>query len=78
MRRRILAMTLAFLLVGVSRPARPAGVPALGVVTQASAAHFNTARVSAGATVYDGDRLSTVRGAASISRRGLVALSARP
>ncbi len=59
MRRRILAMTLAFLLVGVSRPARPAGVPALGVVTQASAAHFNTARVSAGATVYDGDRLST-------------------
>jgi hypothetical protein len=55
----ILAMTLAFLLVSISLPARPAGIPALGVVTQASAAHFNAARVSAGATVYDGDRLST-------------------
>jgi hypothetical protein len=59
MRRRILAMTLAFFLVGIPLPARPAGIPALGVVTQASAAHFNAARVSAGATVYDGDRLST-------------------
>jgi len=59
MRRRILAMTLAFFLVGIPLPARPAGIPALGVVTQASAAHFNTARVSAGATVYDGDRIST-------------------
>ncbi len=57
--RRILAMTLAFFLVGIPLPARPAGIPALGVVTQASAAHFNAARVSAGATVYDGDRLST-------------------
>ena len=59
MRRRILTMTLVFSLVGIPQPTRPAGIPALGVVTQASAAHFNTARVSAGATVYDGDRLST-------------------
>ncbi len=57
--RRILAMTLAFFLVDIPLSAWPAGIPALGVVTQASAAHFNTARVSAGATVYDGDRLST-------------------
>jgi len=59
MRRRILAITLAFFLVGIPLPARPAGIAALGVVTQASAAYFNAARVSAGATVYDGDRLST-------------------
>ena len=59
MRRRILALTLAFFLVGIPLPTRSAGTPALGVVTQASFAHFNTARVSAGATVYDGDRLST-------------------
>ena len=57
--RRILAMTLAFILVGIALPARPAGIPALGVITQASGAHFNAARVLAGATVYDGDRLST-------------------
>jgi hypothetical protein len=57
--RRILAMTLAFLLTGFSMPARPAGIAALGVVTQASAAHYNASSVSTGATVYDGDRLST-------------------
>jgi hypothetical protein len=56
---RILAMTLAFSLTGVSLPARPAGMTALGVVTEASGAHYNAARVSTGATVYDGDRLST-------------------
>jgi hypothetical protein len=56
---RILAMTLAFFLVGIRLPARPAGIPSLGVVTQASAAHFNASRVFAGTTVYDGDRLST-------------------
>jgi hypothetical protein len=52
-------MTLAFLLMGVSLPARPAGSAVLGVVTQASAAHYNAANVSTGASVYDGDRLST-------------------
>ena len=59
MRRRILATTLAFLLTGISLPARPAGMTALGVVTQASAAHFNDSKISAGTTVFDGDRLST-------------------
>jgi len=59
MGRRILAMTLAFFLTGIGLPARPAGMAPLGVVTQASGAHYNAARVSTGATVYDGDRLST-------------------
>jgi len=59
MRRRILASTLAFLLMGISLPAQPAGTSVLGVVTQATAAHFNASKVSVGATIYDGDRLST-------------------
>lgn len=58
MRRRILAMTLAFLLTGISLPVQ-AGTSVLGVVTQATAAHFNASKVSVGATIYDGDRLST-------------------
>jgi hypothetical protein len=57
--RRVLALTLAFLLTGISLPARPVGISALGVVTQASGAHYNAASASTGATVYDGDRLST-------------------
>jgi hypothetical protein len=57
--RRILATTLAFLLLCLSLPARPAGSAVLGVVTQSSAAHYNAANVSTGASVYDGDRLST-------------------
>ena len=55
-------MTLVLLLAGISLPARPSGSPNLvpiGTVTQASGAHFNVAVVSAGATVYDGDGLST-------------------
>jgi hypothetical protein len=58
MRRRILATTLGFLLTGVSLPTQ-AGTSVLGVVTQATAAHFNATKVSVGATVYDGDGLST-------------------
>jgi hypothetical protein len=53
---------LVFLLAGNRLPAKPAATPnllPLGVVTQASSAHFNAARVSAGATIYDGDGLST-------------------
>ncbi len=53
---------LVFLLAGIPLPARPAGTPnvlPLGIVTQASGAHFNAAKVSAGATIYDGDGLST-------------------
>jgi len=52
-------MTLAFLLTGISLPAQPTGTSVLGVVTQATAAHFNASKVSVGATIYDGDRLST-------------------
>src|SRR5204862_5255169 len=57
-----LATILVFLLAGIPLPARPAGTPnllPLGVVTQASGAHFRAAKVSAGATIYDGDGLST-------------------
>ena len=62
MPHRLLATMLVFLLVGIPVPARSAGTPnllALGTVTQASGAHFNAATVSAGATIYDGDGLST-------------------
>lgn len=62
MPRRALATMLVFLLAGISLPARPASTPnllPLGVVTQASGAHFQAARISAGATIYDGDGLST-------------------
>jgi hypothetical protein len=61
MSRRALATMLVFLLAGIPVPARPA-VPnllPLGKVTQASRAHFNAATVTAGATIYDGDGLST-------------------
>src|SRR2546430_323290 len=62
MRRRTLASMLMILLAGISLPASPAGTPnvlPLGVVTQASGAHFKAAKISAGATIYDGDGLST-------------------
>lgn len=62
MPRRAVATILVFLLAGILLPARPAGtptVPPLGIVTQATSAHFNAARVSSGATIYDGDALST-------------------
>ncbi len=55
-------MALVLLLAGISLPAPPSGSPSLvpiGTVTQASGAHFNVALVSAGATIYDGDGLST-------------------
>jgi hypothetical protein len=62
MPRRALATMLVFLLAGVPLPAKPAAAAKLlplGVVTLASGAHFNAAKVSAGATIYDGDGLST-------------------
>jgi hypothetical protein len=62
MSRRTLATMLVFLLAGIPVPARPASTPSLlplGTVTQATSAHFNAARVTAGATIYDGDGLST-------------------
>ena len=62
MPRRAWATMLLFLLAGAPLPARAAGTPnllPLGVVTQASGAHFNAAKVSLGSTIYDGDGLST-------------------
>ena len=55
----LLALEMAFLLAGNSGPGRPA---VLGVVVQAHRAHVNTAAVSDGATVYDGDQFSTEAG----------------
>jgi hypothetical protein len=62
MPRRALATMLVFLMAGVPVPARPAtaaNLLPLGTVTQASRAHFNAATVTSGATIYDGDGLST-------------------
>ena len=56
MRRRILAMTMTFLLASIPLPGQTA---ALGVVTQSSGGHVNNTAASVGATIYDGDRLST-------------------
>ena len=54
--RRLLALAVEFLLVPAPVPAR---ADVLGVVTQASDASLGTGRVSVGASIYDGDRLST-------------------
>ena len=62
MRRRAQPSMLMILLAGIPLPAGLAGTPnvlPLGVVTQASGAHFKAAKISAGATIYDGDGLST-------------------
>jgi hypothetical protein len=62
MPRRALATILGFLLAGIPVLAHSAATPnllPLGTVTQASRAHFNAAVVTAGATIYDGDGLST-------------------
>jgi hypothetical protein len=56
MSRRVVASLLVFLLAGVSLPGH---VAPLGVVTEAANARLSAAAVSAGATVYDGDRLAT-------------------
>jgi ferric-dicitrate binding protein FerR (iron transport regulator) len=54
--RRALATTLVFLLAGM--PLLGQSVP-LGVVTQSSLGHLNSAVASVGTTIYNGDRLST-------------------
>jgi hypothetical protein len=62
MLRRALATVLVYLLAGIPLPARPGGAPnivPLGIVTQASRAYFKATGVSTGATIYDGDGLST-------------------
>ena len=59
MGRRSLAIALACLLVGVHLPGATAP---LGIVTQSSKGHLSASDASAGATIYDGDRLLTDAG----------------
>lgn len=56
MSRRILAVGLSYLLLGVALPGQTA--PA-GVVLQSASARLNTVDVAAGTTVFDGDRIET-------------------
>jgi hypothetical protein len=56
MGRRFMATALVCLLTGIPLPGQ---TTALGVVTQSTGGHLSTAAATAGATVYDGDRLST-------------------
>lgn len=67
MGRRSLAVVLVCLLAGVPLPG---ATPPLGIVTQSSKGHLSTADASAGATIYDGDRLSTDAGGALRLRTG--------
>lgn len=59
--RFLLTLQMVFLLAGSSSPGRPA---VLGVVVEAYRAHLGGGAVSPGATVYDGDHLSTEEGGA--------------
>lgn len=59
MGHRSLAIALACLLVGIPLPGATAP---LGIVTQSSKGHLSTSDASAGATIYDGDRLLTDAG----------------
>lgn len=56
MPRRTLATILVFLLVGI--PLLGQSAP-LGVVTQSSGGHLNSAAATVGATIYNGDILNT-------------------
>jgi hypothetical protein len=72
MGRRILATALTCLLTGIPLPGQ---TTALGVVTQSIGGHLGTAVASAGATIYDGDRLDTEDKGALGLRAGTVQLS---
>jgi hypothetical protein len=54
--QRLLAITMAFSLAGISRSAKP---DALGIVVQADHASLGSEAASEGTTVFDGDGLST-------------------
>jgi ferric-dicitrate binding protein FerR (iron transport regulator) len=69
--RSILALALTFMLASTSLPAAQ---NSLGVVTQASGAHLNSAVASTGATLYIGDRLGTDAKGAMAARSGTVQL----
>ena len=66
-----LALEMAVFLAWNSVPASPA---VLGVVAGAERAHLNSAAVSEGATVYDGDRFSTEPGGMLLLRGGATTL----
>ena len=69
--RHSLALAMAAFLTLSSLPARPA---VLGVVVAADRAHLNTTGVTAGATIYDGDRFSTEAGGSLRVRIGAAML----
>lgn len=60
--RRIVAWLLVCALAAANGPARAAGSSPIAVVTQSIGAHIGSAALSPGATVYDGDHLSTEAG----------------
>lgn len=72
MGHRILAIALACLLAGVPLPGQTS---ALGVVTQSFGGYLGTAAATAGATIYDGDRLGTDEKGALSLRAGTVQLT---
>ncbi len=59
--RSLLTLQMVFLLAETSSPGRPA---VMGMVVEAYRAHLGGGAVSPGATVYDGDHLSTEEGGA--------------
>jgi hypothetical protein len=67
MAHRSLAIALSCPLVGIPLPG---ATPPLGIVTQSTKGHLSTADASAGATIYDGDRLSTDAGGTLRLRTG--------
>ena len=71
MPRRSLATILVFLLAGIPVFGQSAS---LGVVTQSSLGHLNSAIASVGSTIYNGDRLSTEAGGTLGVRFGAVQL----
>ena len=70
-RRRFITAVLALAVIVARVPAHP---NMLGVVTQAKDANLSTGPVSAGTTVYDGDRLSTQADGALTFRSGTAML----
>lgn len=68
---RLLAAAIAVSLIAVSAPANP---KLLGMVTQADDANLGTGPVSEGASVYDGDGLSTDQDGALTFRGGATML----
>jgi hypothetical protein len=69
--RRILASTITFMFAGAPLPAAQ---NSLGIVTQSSGGHVNSAVASTGATLYIGDRLGTDAKGAMDLRSGTVQL----